>query len=90
MMSASTLSKRHLMSRNRDETWRTGRWSVRTVSVRAVQASKEESERREPHWLRWRRPTYLATTERQEAIILSRIFEMVWRRTMIRNDDGES
>ena len=27
--------------------------------------------------------------ERREAIILFRIFEMVGRRTMIRNDDGE-
>ena len=59
-MSASTLSKPPLMSRNSDETLRAGCCSVRTVSVRAVHVSKEESERGEPHWLRWRRPTYLA------------------------------
>ena len=40
--------------------------------------------------MRWRRPTNLAMAERREATILSRIFEMVWRRTMIRNEDGES
>ena len=38
----------------------------------------------------WRRPTYLAMAERQEATILSRILEMVWRRTIMRNEDGES
>ena len=48
-MSASTLSKPPLMSRNRDETLRAGRCRVRTVSVRVVHASNEESEGREPH-----------------------------------------
>ena len=89
-MSASTLSKTPLMSRNSDETLRAGRCRVRTVSVRAVQASNEDREGREPHWLRWRRPTYLAMAERQEATIRSRILEMVWRRTIMRNEDGES
>ena len=89
-MSASTLSKPPLMLRNRDETLGAGRCRVRTVSVRAVHEWKEESEGREPHWWRWRRPTYLAMAERQEATILSRILEMVWRRTMMRIEDGES
>ena len=40
--------------------------------------------------MRWRRPKYLAMAERREATILSRIFEMVWRRTIMRNEDGES
>ena len=48
-MSASTLSKPPLMSRNSDETLRAGRCRIQTVSVRAVHASKEESEGREPH-----------------------------------------
>ena len=89
-MSASTLSKPPVMSRKSDETLRAGRCSVRTVSVRAVHASKEESEGRVLHWLRWRRPTYLAMAERREATILSRIFEILWRRTMLRNDAGKS
>ena len=38
----------------------------------------------------WRRPTYLAMAERLEATILSRILEMVWRKTIMRNEDGES
>ena len=76
-MSVSTLSKPPLISRNSDETLRAGRCRVRTVSVRAVHASKEESEGREPHWFRWRRPTHLAMAERREATILSRILEMV-------------
>ena len=61
---------------------------MRTVSISAVHGSKEESKGREPHWLRWRRSTYLAMAERQEAI-LSRIFQMLWRRTMMRNDAGK-
>ena len=76
-MLASTFSKPLLISRNCDETLRAGRCKVQTVSVRAAHASNEESEGREPHWLRWRRPTYLAMVERREAIIFSRILEMV-------------
>ena len=48
-MSVSTLSKPPLMSRNSVKTLRAGHGSVRTVSVRAVQASKKESERMEAH-----------------------------------------
>ena len=48
-MSASRLSKPPLMLRNREETLRAGCCSVRMVSARAVQASKEEREGREPH-----------------------------------------
>ena len=33
---------------------------------------------------------YLAMAERREATILSRILEMVWRRTIVRKEDGES
>ena len=40
--------------------------------------------------MRGRRPTYLAMAESREATILYRIFEMVWRRTIMRNEDGES
>ena len=89
-MSASTFSKPALMSRNSDETLRSGRCRVRTVSMRAVQASNEDREGREPYLLRWRRPTYLALAERLEATTLSRILEMVWRRTRMRKEDGES
>ena len=73
-ISASTLSKPPLMSTNRDETLKAWRCRV-TLSVRAVHASKEESEGREPHWFWWRRPTCLAMVERREATILSRILE---------------
>ena len=76
-MSASTLSKPLLISRNSDETLRAGRCKVGTVSVRAVHASKEESEGREPHWFQRRRPMYLAMAERREATIHSRILETV-------------
>ena len=48
-MSVATLSKPPLMSRNSDETLRAGRCRVQTVSVRAVQASNEDREGREPH-----------------------------------------
>ena len=32
---------------------------------------------------------YLAMAKRRDTTILSRIFEMVWKRTMMRNDTGE-
>ena len=40
--------------------------------------------------MRWRRPKYLAMAESWETTILSRIFEMVWRRAIMQNEDGES
>ena len=76
-MWASTLSQPPLMSRNSDGTLKARGCKVRTVSVRAVHASNEESEGREPHWLPWRRPMYLAMAEMREATILSRILDMV-------------
>ena len=88
-MSASALSKPPLMSRKSDETLSAGSCIVGTVSIRAVHVSKKESEGRELHWLRWRRPTYLAMAKREEATILSTIFEMVRKRTIMRNDASE-
>ena len=53
------------------------------MSMRAAQASKAEREGRDLHWLGWRRPVNLAIRARREAMILCRILEMVWRRTII-------
>jgi len=87
---ALTLSKPALMSRKRVETSSLGLWSVLISCVSVRQASVELSPRREPHWFWCRRPLDLAMADSRTVITRSRIFEMVFRRTMMRKDAGES
>jgi len=65
-------------------------WSVLISCVRVRQASVELSPGREPHWFGCRRPLDLAMVDSRTVITRSRIFEMVFRRTMMRKDAGES
>jgi len=87
---ALTLSKPASISRKRVETFNQGLWRVLTSCVRVRQASEELSRGREPHWFQWSRPLDLAIADSLTVIIRSRIFEMVWRRTIIRKEAGES
>jgi hypothetical protein len=86
----STLSKPALMSRKSEETLRRGLCRVLTslTSVRA--ASYVLSPGREPHWLGCIKPLERAAERRRVAIILSRIFETVRRRTIILKEAGDS
>ena len=86
----STLSKLDLISRNREDTFRRGLCGVFTSLTRVRQASYVLSPGREPHWLRWIRPFERATRRRRAAIILSRIFETVRRRTVILKEEGDT
>jgi len=55
-----------------------------------VVASEAERPASDPHWCWFRRPQARATQESLEFIILSRIFEKVWSRTMTLKEEGES
>jgi len=85
-----TLSKPPFMSKERVETFLPARWRVFTSWVRVVIASEAERLASEPHWWGLRRPVGRATQESLELIILLRIFQKVWSRTMTRKDEGES
>ena len=85
-----TLSKPPFMSRKSMETFLPAIWRVFTSWVRVVTASEAERPASEPHWWGLRRPVARATQESQEFIILSRMFEKVWSKTMTRKDEGES
>jgi len=87
---ALPLSKPALMSRKRVETSSLGLWSVLISCVSARQASVELSPGRDPHWFGCRRPLDLAMADNRTVITRSRIFEMVFRRTMMRKEAGES
>ena len=76
------------MSRKRVETFDLGLWRVFTSGVRAKQASEELSPGREPHWFGWSRPLDLAMADSLTVMTPSRIFEMVLRRTMMREGRG--
>jgi len=85
-----TLSKPALMSRKRVETSSLGLWSVFISCVSARQASVELSPGRDPHWLGCRSFLDLAMANSRTVITRSRTFEMVFRRTMMRKEAGES
>ena len=89
-MDTFTLSNPSLMSRNRVVTLRPGHCSFLTLYTRYNNASKEQRAGRESHWFWWSHLRELAASERPEAIILSRILETGWRRTMTLKEDGES
>ena len=86
----STLWKPPFMSRKREETFSPGLWSVFTVCDSVVTASKVLRPGREPVCPIERRPDALDISDSLDAIILSRIFDTVWRRTMTLNEAGES
>jgi len=85
-----TLSKPALMSRKRVETSILVLWSVFILCVSVRQASVELSPGRNLHWFGCRRPLDLAMADSRTVITRSRIFEMVFRRTMMRQEVGES
>jgi len=85
-----TLSKLPFMLRKSVETFLPAIRRVFTSGVRGVTASEAERPASEPHWWGLRRPVARATKESLKFIILSRIFEKVWSRTMTRKDEGES
>jgi len=87
---ALTLSKPALMSKKRVETSSLGLWSVLISCVSVRQASVELSPGRDPHWFGCRRPLDLAMADSRTVITRSRIFEMVFSRTMMRKEAGES
>jgi len=86
----STLSKPALMSKNREDTFRLDLCRVFTSFITVRQESYVLSQLRERHWLGWIRPLEKASRRRRAAIIVSRIFESVRRRTMILNEEGDS
>jgi len=85
-----TLSKPPFMLRKSVETFLPAIWRVFTSWVRGVTASEAERPASEPHWGGLRRPVARAAEESPEFIILSRIFENVWSKTITRNDEVES
>jgi len=87
---ALTLSNPALMSKKRVETSSLGLWSILIWCVSARQASVELSPGRDPHWFGCRRPLDLAMADKRTVITLSRTFEMVFRRTMMRKEAGQS
>ena len=84
------MSKPALISRKRVETLSLGLWRVLTSWVRARQASEELRPVSEPHWLGCRRPLGLTMADSLTVITHSRIFDMVFSRTMMWKDEGES
>jgi len=78
------------MSKNKEDTFTRGLCRVFTSFIRVRQASYELSLGRDPHWLGWIRPLERAARRRRPAIILSRIFETVRRRTIILKEEGDS
>ena len=84
------LSKPALMSRKRVETFSLGLWRVLTSWMRARQESEELRPGREPHWLGRSSPLDCAMDDSLTAITLSRIFDIVLSRTIMRKEEGES
>jgi len=87
---ALTMSKPALMSKKSVETSSLGLGSVLISCVSARQASLELSPGRDPDWFGCRRPLDLAMADSRTVITSSRIFEMVFSRTMIQKEAGES
>ena len=71
------------MSENRLETFSLGHRRVFVSCMRVRQASEELGPGEEPHWFGWRGPLDLVMADSLTVITLSRIFEMVLRRTMM-------
>ena len=65
-------------------------WSVLISCVSVRHASVEHNPGRDPHWFGCRRFLDLAMADSRTVITRSRIFEMVFRRTMMRKEAGES
>jgi len=83
-MLASILSNPALMSRNSVETLSLGLCRVLTSGVRDRQGSKARRQGREPYWLGLSMPLKWTRLESLTVMTRSRIFKMVFRRTMIR------
>ena len=85
-----TLSKPPLMSRKSVETFLLSICRGLTSGMRVLHASNTESPAKYLHWWGLRRPDTRATQERRPFIILSRILQKDWRRTMTRKEEGVS
>jgi len=85
-----TLSKPPFMSRNSLETFVPAIWRVFSSWVRVVTASEAQRPASEPDRCGLRRPVARATQESLEFIIVSRIFEKSWSKTMRRKEEEES
>ena len=64
-------------------------WRVLTSWVSVVVAYEAERPASDRDWWRFSRLTSRATHESLEFMILSRIFENVWSRTMMGKEEGE-
>jgi len=78
------------MSTKRVETFNLGLWRIFTTYIRTRHASEELSAGSEPHWLGWSIPLDLVMAESLTVITRSRIFKMVLRRMIMKNEAGES
>jgi len=87
---ALTLSKPASRSRKKVETFNVGLWRVFISCVRVRHASEELTPGKKPHWFGWRRPLNLAMADSLILITRSRIFEMVLRRMIMRQEAEES
>ena len=85
-----TLSNSPLMSRKRVDTFLLSIWGVLIALVRGLQASATDKPARDPHWWGLIRPVIRAMQVWRPFMIVSRIFEKVWNRTMMWKEEGES
>jgi hypothetical protein len=83
------LSKPPLMSRKRVDTMYSAAWSVCMSFSREVTVSAAEILAREMHWFGLMSPEDLSYIANFEVAMRSMIFEMVCRRTIMRNEAGD-
>ena len=86
----STLSKPAFMSKKRVVTSRRGPWRVRILCVTVASASGVLRPAGKSHWLVWRSPALLARLVKLTVKTLYKIFEIVFRRTMMWKEVGVS
>jgi len=85
----SMLLKPALMSKNREDPCSRGLCRVFTSLTSVSQMSSVLSPGREPHWFGCIKPFVRAAIRRWAATILSRIFVIVGRTTMILKEEGD-
>ena len=89
-VAAFKFSKLPFMSRKSAETFLPAICGVFTSWVRVVTASEADRPASEPHWWGLRRPVAQATHESLEFIMVLRVFEKVWSKTMMWKGEGEA
>jgi len=85
-----TLLKPPMMSRKRVETFLLSFCIVLIRWVRVLHGSDTDKPARDPHLSGLGRPVTRDTQDRRPFMILSKILEKVWRRTITRKEEGES